>query len=316
MLADALLITLERPATWPLALATFLLRGGLLVVLLPIVVLPSPVSLGNLLGPALTTVVLSGVPVELGLVVALIALGAVAWIVVGGLIAGTLEADGARLVADTDETGDPALRATRAGVGAAAPTVVAMRVLWARLMAHAPTALALVWGSTRLVDVAYRELTSPSDVVSPIALRVLRGAPEVIVIVGLLWALGEIVGALAARRMALAGSGSLGGLREAVRTTVRHPLLVGAAFLVPATGLLVILLPAAAAASAAWAAVRVAMTSAAGPVGGLVAVVLFVGLWLLGLLLVAVTSAWRAAVWSVVERNRTRVPTTAVATSS
>jgi hypothetical protein len=307
VLADALLITLATPQSWPLALAAFLLRGGLLLVLLPIVVLPSPVSLGNVLGPALTEVVLSGVPVELAVVVGLVALGAVAWIVVGGLVAGSLEAEGARLVAHDDATGsgavDPAAHPGAADDDARAE-IVAMRVLGARLVAHGPTALALIWGSTRLVTVAYRELTSPSDVVSPIVLRVLRGAPEVILTVGVLWLIGEIVGGLAARRIVLADADARRGLRDALATALRHPVAVLAAFVVPAVGLLVILVPAAAAASAMWSAVRVAMSSAAGPFGATLAVVLFVGLWMLGLLLIAVTTAWRAAVWSVVERDR------------
>ena len=41
-LSGALLVTLASPATWPLALAVFLLRGGLLVVVLPILILPTP----------------------------------------------------------------------------------------------------------------------------------------------------------------------------------------------------------------------------------------------------------------------------------
>ena len=63
-LTGALLTTLATPLTWPLALATFLLRGGFLLVLLPIVVLPSPVGLGNLLAPILMTVVFQGMSVE------------------------------------------------------------------------------------------------------------------------------------------------------------------------------------------------------------------------------------------------------------
>ena len=55
------------------------------------------------------------------------------------------------------------------------------------------------------------------------------------------------------------------------------------------------------------------MTTASGPFGAALSVLLFVGLWMLGLLLIAVTSAWRAAVWSVVERDRSQWRTTAVA---
>ena len=46
-LTGALLVTLATPATWPLALAAFLIRGGILLVTLPIVVLPTPVGSGQ-----------------------------------------------------------------------------------------------------------------------------------------------------------------------------------------------------------------------------------------------------------------------------
>ena len=303
-LAEALLVTLATPASWPLALGAFLLRGGLLLVVLPIIVLPSPVSLGNLLGPALTRVVLSGIPVELAIAVGVFALAVVGWVVVGGLVAAVLEAEGARLVAHHDDgavfDGDGR---DDGGRDDHVSGRMAMRVLAARLITHVPTGIALVWGSARLVNVAYRELTSPSDVVSPIVLRVLREAPEVIVAVGALWAFGEIVGGLAARRIVLTGDDVRRGLRAGTLAAIRRPLMALAGFWVPAAGLALVLLPSAVAASVAWAAVRVAMSSSAGPVGPTFAVMLFVALWMVGLLLVAVTTAWRAAVWSIVERD-------------
>ena len=40
-LAGSLLVTLARPSTWVLALAAFLVRGGLLVLVIPILVIVS-----------------------------------------------------------------------------------------------------------------------------------------------------------------------------------------------------------------------------------------------------------------------------------
>lgn len=299
-LIDALLITLAAPATWPLALAAFLLRGGLLLVLLPIVVLPSPVSLGNVLGPALTTVVLSGVPVGLGIAVGLLAFAVVAWIAIGGLAAAAFEAEAARLVSRHEDETAP----DRDGGASAAVTLVAVRILAARLVVHVPTVVTVVWGSARLVTVAYRELTSPAEVTSPIALRVLRGAPEAVAAILILWVVGEILGGVAARRIALGGATVPGALREAVVTVVRHPLVTLTGFCVPAAALALVVLPSAVAAAASWAAVRVAMGSSADAVGPTLAVLLFVALWTVGLLLIAVVVAWRAAVWSVAERDR------------
>ena len=47
----SLLVTLGRPAWWLLALAAFLVRGGFVVFLVPIVVLPSPLAISNVAAP-------------------------------------------------------------------------------------------------------------------------------------------------------------------------------------------------------------------------------------------------------------------------
>ena len=102
--------------------------------------------------------------------------------------------------------------------GASAPDGgVASRILAARLIAAVPLAIALALGSIRLVFVTYRELTAPIDVATPIAVRVLRGSPEVVVAMVVAWMLAEIVGAVAARRIALADAGVGAGLAHALR---------------------------------------------------------------------------------------------------
>ena len=82
-LVASLLLALARPRTWPLALATFLLRGGILVVLAPIVVLPSAVAVGNVLTPLLSNVVFRGVA-SIALPLAVVGLGALLWLFGGG----------------------------------------------------------------------------------------------------------------------------------------------------------------------------------------------------------------------------------------
>jgi hypothetical protein len=301
-LTGALLTTLATPATWPLALAPFLLRGGFLVVLLPIVVLPSPVGLGNLLAPILMTIVFGGLSVDVVAIGVLGAIAVAAWIVVGGLIAATLEAEGARLVArgeDSAEGSNPLAEASPPLGGRA----VATRILVARIVAHAPSAAALLWGAVLLIDVAYAELTRPVDVASPILLRVFAGAPEVVVVFALVWASGEAVGGLAARRIALDGAATTGALRDAVAATFRHPLAVLAAFVIPTVGLVFVITTSSVAAAVAWSGVRVTMRSSDELVLGTMAVLVFVSLWIVGLLLIAVTAAWRAAVWSVAHRE-------------
>jgi hypothetical protein len=304
---SALLVTLARPATWPLALAAFLLRGGLLLVALPIVVLPSPVGFGNLLAPTLMTVVFQGVSIEVAAAIGLLVLAIVGWVVVGGLVAAMLEADGARIVAtdddlaaDADASRGPASRDGAAAPAELPPRGIPARILAVRVLAHVPTGIALIWGTARLVAVAYGELTSPIDVTSPIAVRVLRGAPEVVIVLVGLWMMGEIVGGIAARRVSLAGAGVRQALRDAVVAALRRPVPVLLGFWVPAAGLVLVVTPFALAATAAVRAVRAALRTTSDPFGATVAVVLFVTIWLVGLAMIAVTAAWRGAVWTVV----------------
>ena len=301
----ALLVTLATPATWPLALATFLVRGGVVLVLLPIVVLPTTVGLGNTFGPTLTSVAFGSVPLQVIVVAGAVGVVALAWLVVGGWLAAALEAEGARIVARDEEV----VALGTAGVSPVAAMAtssgrVAARILAARLIACVPLAVVLALGSIRLVLVTYRELTSPLDVSTPLTLRVLRGAPEVVVAVVLAWMLAEIVGAVAARRIALGDARVGEALAGAVSGLVRAPLSSLARFVIPTIVLLVILVPAAVAASSAWEAVGTVLGDAAEPLPLLLTVVAFVGLWVVGLVLVAVVCAWRAAIWTVAEATR------------
>ncbi len=71
----SLLVTLGRPAWWLLALAAFLVRGGFVVFLVPIVVLPSPLAISNVAAPFVVPMALGRIGPEVFVV--LIAAGAV-----------------------------------------------------------------------------------------------------------------------------------------------------------------------------------------------------------------------------------------------
>jgi hypothetical protein len=301
----ALLVTVGTPATWPLALATFLVRGGVILILLPIVVLPTTVGLGNVFGPTLTSVAFGSVPVQVIVAAGAVGVVALAWLVVGGWLAAALEAEGARIVARDEEI----VAFAAAGISPETAVMmssgsVAARILVARLIACVPLALVVALGSIRLVFVTYRELTSPIDVSTPITLRVLRGSPEVVVAVIVAWTFAEIVGAVAARRIALGHAGVGEALTGALSVLVRKPLSSLARFVIPTMVLLVILVPAAVAASSTWEAVGSVLGDPGEPVALLLTVVAFVGLWAVGLVVVAVVCAWRAAIWTVAEVGR------------
>jgi hypothetical protein len=301
----ALLVTLARPATWPLALATFLVRGGVILILLPIVVLPTKVGLGNLFGPTLTVVAFGSVPVQVIVATGAIGVVALVWLVAGGWLAAALEAEGARIVARDEEIVGLGTAEIAPVSGAATMSgSVAARILVARLIAYVPLALVTALGSVRLVFVTYRELTSPIDVSTPIMLRVLRGSPEVVVAVIVAWTFAEIVGAVAARRITLADAGVRQALSGALSVLVREPLSSLARFVIPTVVLFVILVPAAVAASSTWEVVGSVLGDPSEPIPLLLTVVAFVGLWAVGLVIVSVVCAWRAAIWTVAEVGR------------
>ena len=300
-LTAALLVTLATPATWPLALGTFLLRGGIVLVVVPIIVIPTPVGLANVLAPALSSVAFGSIPIEFVVAMVAICASLVLWLVGGGWLAALLEAEGTRIVARDEEVG-PSGGASR--VGSSPDRHVAGRILIARLLASLPLGIVLALGSVRLVFATYRELTSPLDVATPIVLRVLRASPEVVVAVVVAWMIAEIVGVVAARRIALAGAGVGAALRGAVASGLRQPASTLARFWLPTLVLTLILAASALAAATAWNAVASVLGRGSDPLGILVAVVLFVGLWIVGLVLASVTCAWRAAAWTVAEMRR------------
>ena len=298
-LLAALLVTLATPATWPIALATFLVRGGIVVVLLPIVVLPTTVGVGNSIGPSLMTLAFGAIPTEVMVVTASIGAGAVLWLIAGGWLAAALEAEGARIVASDEDVAGPPPAPVPPAAGH-----VAARILMARLLASLPLGVVVALGSIRLVFVTYRELTTPLDVGTPIVIRVLAGAPEVVIAVIVAWMLAEIVGAVAARRIVLTDARVGAALVRAVGVLLREPLSSLARFWLPSMVLLVVLVPSALAAGSAWGAVGSVLSGQDDPILLLLTVVAFVGLWIVGLLLIGVVCAWRAAIWTVVEVAR------------
>jgi hypothetical protein len=300
-LTGALLVTLATPATWPLALGTFLLRGGIVLVAAPIVVIPTSVGLGNLLAPMLSSVAFGSVPTEFVVAVVAICASLVLWLVVGGWLAALLEAEGARLVARREPIG--AFRAATQP-GPSPDRHVARRILMVRLLASLPLGVVLAVGSVRLVFVTYRELTSPLDIATPIVVRVLRDSPEVVVAIVAAWMIAEIVGAMAARQIVLARAGIGGALRYAVATSLRQPASTLARFWLPTLVLALVTALSALVAAAAWSSVASVLGGRSDPLGILVSVLVFVGLWIVGLVLASVACAWRAAAWTAAEVTR------------
>lgn len=285
-LATAFRIALGRPTLWLLGLGTFLLRGGIVLVVLPIVVVPTPVGIGNLLAPSLTAISLGAIPMGFFFASVGIGVGVVLWLGLAGWLAAMLEAAAVRIVAGR-------------GADEVPPPREGARILACRLVCLLPLAAALAIGSARLVFVTYQELTLPSDSATPVAVRVLRDAPDVPIAILVIWMSAEIVAAVAARRVVLGEVQVRSALRSAIGSIGRKPLAALGRFLLPTIVLALIVLAAAVASSAAWTTVRATLEAGPDPVGALLATVALVAIWLAGLALIGLASAWRAAVWTV-----------------
>lgn len=293
-LVASFLIALSRPITWPLGLVGLLIRGGLVLLVVPIVVLPTPVGLANVIAPLIEDVAFGRRPTDLLVLAVATVAAVVAWLIGGGLIAGAAERELVQLVATDDELAVD-------GVVGPIPEVPgrAWRIVAVRLIAHLPLLLALAWGALRLVSVAYRELTLPSDVATPVAVRVLGGAPDAVAAIGLAWLIGESVGALAVRRVVLFGDGVSRALRGALARFLRHPARVLGMNAATTVVLAAAVVLTAVATRTVWDALRVALALGDDPFGPVPLVLALGGLFGGGLVVIALLTAWRSAIWTV-----------------
>jgi len=287
-LTASLLAVLDRPSTWLLALVGFLIRGGWLIVLAPIVVVPTAVGVANVVAPLLEDVAFGRRTDEVLASAAIGLLVAAIWLVGGGLLAAATEVETVRR---TTEDPERAVVPTRRGR--------VWRVLAVRLLALLPLVVAIGWAALRFVGVAYRELTNPSDVAIPAAWRIVAGAPDAGLAVLGAWLFAEIVGAVGARRVVLAGDGVRAALRRGVAHLRSDAVRSIALASVSALALIVVLAISGLAAGTSWTALRAALADGDASTGTVAVLVLFVGLFAGGLVLIGLTTAWRSAVWTV-----------------
>jgi hypothetical protein len=285
----ASLLTLERPGSWVPSLAGFLARGGILAFLLPILVLPTPAGLQAELAPLLVPFVF-GQPAAglLRLLAGVVVLG-VAALILGGLLGAWSD----RLL--IREAAAAPGGAIRTSYGEAHEVV---HVLGARLLAHVPLAVALAWGAVRIGEVFYREVTVPFEVATPVAIRVATAVPESIAVILGAWLLGESAGGIAAREVVLRGRSGAAAAAIGWLGLVRRPLASAATILATTVVLVLAVVPAVVAATAAWSRLRSLLWDDAPASAVAVALGLFVVLWLGGLVLAAGATAWRSAVWT------------------
>jgi hypothetical protein len=285
------MIALGHPDWWAISLAAFLVRGGFLVILLPIASPPSVAALTNLLSPSVEQVLIGSPSLE-WVVTGTLAVSAVLGLALAGLLVGAwLDLSLVRLTAKDRDI----------ELGWAPVAASPLAALGIRLVAHVPTALALGYAAVRFVDATYAEMVSPADPTIPLPLRVLGHAPDAAVLLLAAWLLGETVGPLAARRHA-AGE----ALGSAIRTSLRQ---LGdprglATLLVTNLVLVAIAVPFTFASDRAWERLRVELLEGS-DLGPLAAeLFLLITTWVLGVALLAAALAWRATCWTLLAALR------------
>jgi hypothetical protein len=293
-MGGAFVVTLLRPASWAVGLAGFLAGGGVLLVGLPIAVLPTPSGLQNALGGPVSTLVVGTPSATLIALIVLVVAGAVVALV-GGTIAGawaeragialTLgSAEEERLFVAPDLRGAP-------GTG---------RTAGVRLLSLVPVAVVvgLAWQS--VYDATYQELILPRDLVTPLPVRVIGGVPGPLAAILLTWLVSDSAAALGVRRLVLGRRPMLVAWGLGWFDLVRHPLRSTATAMVGLVVLVALLGPAMLAASAGWASVREVLLGDRDAFTVLLAVALWVAIWLGALVLAGLAAAVRVAAWTLI----------------
>ncbi len=281
----ALAATLARPGWWSMALAAFLVRGGILLLLLPILSLPTPAEIATALSPTISALAFGGLTG--GLAVAIVVIVLVALAVLGAVgIAGAWLDRGQLLDATTDEDLDLAWLPVHASLRDA---------LALRLAAHLPTLAALTYATFRLISAAYDELLSPGDVAVPLLLRIVERAPDGVVVLAATWLAGEAIGSLAARRAAAGASFGDALWRSSRQVFGKRGL---ATLAVTTLAVAAVVAPFLLVAAPAWQHLRELILEQAHPVLVGAALLVLVATWILGLATTGAALAWRTAAWT------------------
>ncbi len=303
-----------RPRLWAFALLAFLARGGLVVIVIPMLVLPSFIGIANTVGP--TSVTAAGPTPRLVVLIAVWCGIGLAAIVGGTLLGAAAEvalyratvASGAAPVTGRGVAFPPRwLGVASTGAAGAPPRRgVVRRVAVARLVLMVPVALALLAAIPGWVGVAYQELLLPSDLAVPLPLRVVFGAPIAALVVVAVWLLAEVIGGMAARRIVLDGSSVAGALGAATGGVARAPASALLTLGLSLAGTLPVLVPAVVVLGLAWDQARVALVDATSGAAVMVSTLVLVTAWAACLGVAAIAAGWRSALWTAELARRER----------
>ena len=285
----------DRPALIAVGLLGFLARGGLVLFVLPIVVLPTPIGISNLLGGTALTgsgasdglirLIVASVMLVMGVIAAGLVIGAFT-----DVILGREAATFARVGAEPDR--DRQRRIT--GFSSLLGRLVALRGL-----TLIPVAFAVAWATSRLVAAGYNQLILPDDLSIPLAVRILLDAMDAAVAVVVVWLVAELFGGLAVRHAILGRRSVPGAAAAAIRQVARRPLAVAATWITGVLGLVLAAGPALLLAAVLWSRLQALLADEAPLFRLLPAIFVFVLVWVGGLVLVGIVVTWRSLLGSL-----------------
>lgn len=297
-LGGALSFVIAEPSLWLLGSAGFLVRGGVALLALPILTLPSPVGIATLLGPA---VVNSG-RLEGPLLAAVVgALAFIGILCVGGLIAGAW----IEIALFESFMGDPETAALRADRVASAGLPPLAALVGVEVVALLPVLAAAYATVGAIVEAVRAEILLPGDLAVPLPVRAAAEAAGPLLLLAASLVLAEALNGALSRRVLLGRRVPAFPVRRA-RSAGRHVLgtvatsvagwLLAIAVLVPTMVLLLI----------TWAGANEALLNAAladlelgaPTVVSIAASLLFVAAWLGAIVLGGILSALRGALWT------------------
>ena len=288
------------------ALAGFLLRGGILVVAIPSVILPSLLGLASVFG--VNALGIDGRPTPwLIATIAAACAAAVVWLAVA-LLVGSI---GDVWLIRSARATDPLLLEEPQPLPGLW-LVLAMAAM--RLACMAPLGIAIGLAAKGLYDAGYGELTLPSNLGEPLLLRVAARASTQLALIAVAWLATEAIAAIAVRRLFL-GDGFWGSLVGGIFQLVRRPVS-SMLTLVVTTGISIVALVAAGLATAAafglcldaarlpdhpsvrLVVASIDLTPAIAPVAFLGMALILGMAWFASLGVAGVMSAWRSAAWT------------------
>jgi len=290
----ALLAALAHPRWWALALAGFLVRGGFIALLVPIVVPPTVAGVTATLSPTVVVLASGGAAFPFVAVI-LVALAIFGVIVLASALGAWFDA---ALASDAGADEDLGLASVPRGPGSG-PLPPGLGT--ARFGPHVATAVVFAIAAVAIVEVAYREATSPGAPTTPFVIRVLAQTLGPVVALIVTWLVAEAAGGLALRALLWAGRPDVARVGPAVLAGVRSALRGGALVTLVLTDVvtLVVAIPGALAAARAWYQLRLFFTNGAD--AGILAIgtFIFVAVVLGWLALLALVLAWRSTVWTI-----------------